>query len=160
MCGGNLVRVPCSRVAHLYRLKGWKENDAQAGSKDRIFTTLRNNKRVAETWFNEVYIHYFLKENPKVADIDTGDTRAVRTFRGQCYPFDWFMSNVAYNSTLYFPPVELEDIASGKLINRGNRYCITNNRKTRFISFSECSDVDDRWKLTWHEDLQHIEGKL
>ena len=30
MCGGNLIKIPCSRVAHLYKAKGWKVGDVSS----------------------------------------------------------------------------------------------------------------------------------
>lgn len=160
MCGGNLVRVPCSRVAHLFRLKGWRATDNMGAASSRMLTTLHNNKRVVETWFSKPYKDYYLEANENARDINTGDKSSVLELRNQCHTFDWFMQNIAYNMTLYFPPVALDNIAYGKIMNDGNRYCITHNEKTRFIKFADCADVTDRWKLSWHEDIQQEIGKL
>ena len=71
------MRVPCSRVAHLFRQKGWKQIDKSFdGDSDiRQRATLHNNKRIAETWLSPEYLNVFLKENQifLISEINTGD---------------------------------------------------------------------------------------
>ena len=81
MCGGNVIRVPCSRVAHLFREKGWKQTEkAFDGDRDlRIRATLHNNKRISEIWMSQKYLDVFLAKNEEymISKIKTDDKESL-----------------------------------------------------------------------------------
>ena len=66
MCGGRSVWVPCSRVSHVYR--GHSCSSCHSGTLANKFkgqpTTLRNYKRVIETWFDDKHKEYFYTREP------------------------------------------------------------------------------------------------
>lgn len=53
MCGGSLETVPCSRIAHLFRLSTYSFN----GDAETIM--LRNSIRIAEVWMDEFKDLYY-----------------------------------------------------------------------------------------------------
>ncbi|KAM9817833.1 N-acetylgalactosaminyltransferase 7 isoform 5-T5 [Syngnathus typhle] len=77
-CGGKLLFVPCSRVGHIYRLKGWQGNPppAHVGSSP----TLKNYVRVVEVWWDE-YKDYFYASRPETLTLAYGDISKLKQFR-------------------------------------------------------------------------------
>ena len=75
MCGGNSVWVPCSRVSHVYR--GHSCSSCHSGKLGNKFhgqpTTLRNYRRVIETWFDPEYKEFFYTREPLARFVDMGD---------------------------------------------------------------------------------------
>ncbi|XP_068506850.1 N-acetylgalactosaminyltransferase 7 isoform X23 [Syngnathus scovelli] len=80
-CGGKLLFVPCSRVGHIYRLKGWQGNPppAHVGSSP----TLKNYVRVVEVWWDE-YKDYFYASRPETLTLAYGDISKLKQFRQSC----------------------------------------------------------------------------
>jgi polypeptide N-acetylgalactosaminyltransferase len=95
MCGGKSVWVPCSRVSHVYR--GHSCSSCHSGTLANKFngvpTTLRNYKRVIETWFDEPYKEYFYTREPLARFVDMGDISDLLQMKKEknCKSFDWFM---------------------------------------------------------------------
>lgn len=58
LCGGALEVLPCSRVAHLYRVSTYSFNGNAELIKDR------NNNRLVEVWMDDKYKEYFYAANP------------------------------------------------------------------------------------------------
>lgn len=77
---------------------------------------LQNYMRVADVWMDE-YKEYILKRRPHYRDIDPGDLTQQRAIREklQCKNFKWFMTEVAFDLTKKYPPVEPPDYASGEV---------------------------------------------
>lgn len=72
--------------------------------------------RVATVWMDE-YKEFLLKRRPQYAKIDPGDLTdqlAVRK-RLDCKPFKWFMTEVAFDLPLKYPPIEPPDFATGEI---------------------------------------------
>ena len=107
MCGGRSVWVPCSRVSHVYR--GHSCSSCHSGSLSNKFggqpTTLRNYKRVIETWFDEEYKEYFYTREPLARFVDMGDISAQLQLKKDknCKSFDWFMKEIAYDVFTKYP---------------------------------------------------------
>jgi len=101
MCGGRSVWAPCSRVSHVYR--GHSCSSCHSGTLGNKFqgtpTTLRNYKRVIETWFDDDYKEYFYTREPLARFVDMGDISAQLQMKKdlKCKSFDWFMKEVAYD---------------------------------------------------------------
>ncbi|MBN3282321.1 GALT7 acetylgalactosaminyltransferase, partial [Polyodon spathula] len=101
-CGGQLLFVPCSRVGHIYRLKGWQGNPppAHVGSSP----TLKNYVRVVEVWWDD-YKDYFYASRPETKALAYGDISELKKFREEhnCKSFRWFMEEIAYDIPEHYP---------------------------------------------------------
>ena len=68
------------------------------------------------------YAEYLYKRRPHYRSINTGDISDQLAIRKKlnCKPFSWFMKEVAFDLTKYYPPVEPEDLASGNVSRAPN----------------------------------------
>ncbi|RXG53117.1 N-acetylgalactosaminyltransferase 6 [Armadillidium vulgare] len=109
-CGGVMLDAPCSRIGHIYRKFAPFSNP---GVGDYLG---RNYKRVAEVWMDE-YADYIYRRRPHYYDINPGDLTEQKAIRKRlnCKPFKWFMTEIAYDLTKVYPPVEPPDFASGTI---------------------------------------------
>ena len=84
-------------------MEGWGGNGVPDRLQGRQFIAI-NFVRVIETWWDE-YKHYFYEKRPEWAHVDPGDLTAVRAIREKlkCKPFSWFMKEIAYDVTKYYP---------------------------------------------------------
>lgn len=152
-CGGKMVDAPCSRIGHIYRKFAPFPNNAPGDFVGR------NYRRVAEVWMDE-YATYLYNRRPQYKSIDTGDISDQLAIRKKlnCKPFSWFMKEVAFDLSKYYPPVEPEDLASGHLRNIGTGLCIdtqTMAQNTRFgLATCEMSSTNQVIRLSWHKDLR------
>lgn len=127
MCGGRSVWVPCSRVSHVYR--GHSCSSCHSGSLSNKFqgvpTTLRNYKRVIETWFDDEYKEYFYTREPLARYIDMGDIsdQLNRKKEMNCKSFDWFMKEIAYDVLEKYPPLP-PNKKWGEMKNEANQLCL------------------------------------
>ncbi|KAG8001806.1 Polypeptide N-acetylgalactosaminyltransferase 17 [Nibea albiflora] len=104
LCGGSMEVLPCSRVAHIARMKKpYHSNIA--------FHTRRNALRVAEVWMDEYKSNVYLAWNIPMENhgIDYGDISQRVALRKslQCKSFEWYLDNVypemrRYNNTLFY----------------------------------------------------------
>ncbi|KAH8333855.1 hypothetical protein KR059_003911 [Drosophila kikkawai] len=110
MCGGMLLYVPCSRVAHISR------GPVLERASPRKYNFLgRNYKRVAEVWMDD-YKKFVYQRNPELFhNVDAGNLTAVKAQRKQlkCKSFHWYMTKVAPDFLEKFPLVDLPPLASG-----------------------------------------------
>jgi polypeptide N-acetylgalactosaminyltransferase len=115
--GGQVVSVPCSRVAHL-EAPGFRDYRAN-------FTkyTERNYKRVVEVWFDD-YKKYFYLSKPTALEIDAGDlTSRFEVKKRALHNFDWFLKNVSPELGMF----DVDTFAWGPLKNEGSELCIDMN---------------------------------
>ena len=143
MCGGRSVWVPCSRVSHVYR--GHSCSSCHPGSLGDRFagvpTTLRNYKRVVETWFDEEYKEYFYTREPLARFIDMGDITEQLKLKKEkkCKSFSWFMKEVAYDVLEMYPPLP-PNKHWGILGNLGSNLCLDTygRHPPEHLGTSEC----------------------
>ncbi|XP_071108515.1 polypeptide N-acetylgalactosaminyltransferase 1-like [Haliotis cracherodii] len=84
-CGGRLEQVPCSAVAHLFRLS--------MPYKDTSKSRVRNRIRLAKVWLDD-YAQYYLERLKTQMDVgDLGERLQLRK-RLHCKSFDWYMKNI------------------------------------------------------------------
>ncbi|XP_078576283.1 N-acetylgalactosaminyltransferase 7-like isoform X2 [Branchiostoma floridae x Branchiostoma japonicum] len=101
-CGGEVLFTPCSRVGHIYRLKGWAGNPPPQHSGSSV--VLQNYMRVVEVWWDE-YKEYFYASRPEIRNHPYGDISELVAFRerNHCKSFKWFMEEIAYDIVEHFP---------------------------------------------------------
>ncbi|XP_061684014.1 polypeptide N-acetylgalactosaminyltransferase 17-like isoform X2 [Syngnathoides biaculeatus] len=103
-CGGSMEVLPCSRVAHIARVKKpYHSNIA--------FHMRRNALRVAEVWMDRFKSNVYLAWNIPMENhaIDFGDIAERVALRKslRCKNFQWYLDNVypemrTYDDTLYY----------------------------------------------------------
>ncbi|KAL8612926.1 hypothetical protein ACOMHN_035003 [Nucella lapillus] len=155
-CGGRMVDAPCSRIGHIYRKFAPFPNP---GMGDFVG---RNYRRVAEVWMDE-YAEYLYKKRPHYRNIDPGDLSEQRAIRKKlkCKPFKWFIENVAFDLSKYYPPVEPQPLADGELRNPASNLCVDTRYKGANERFQLENCVKDggaggeqQLELSWHKDVR------
>ncbi|XP_028159368.1 N-acetylgalactosaminyltransferase 6-like [Ostrinia furnacalis] len=154
-CGGAMYDAPCSRVGHIYRKFAPFPNP---GHGDFVG---KNYRRVAEVWMDE-YAQYLYNRRPQYLSIDPGDISEQKALRQRlkCKPFRWFITQVAFDLTLKYPPVEPKPFAEGRVkpvIDPS--FCIDAHHggQTDILQLRKCSDADtaeQEFVLSWHKDIK------
>ncbi|KAK8746356.1 hypothetical protein OTU49_017373 [Cherax quadricarinatus] len=152
-CGGIMVDAPCSRIGHIYRKFAPFPNP---GVGDFVG---RNYRRVAEVWMDE-YAEYLYKRRPSYLKLDAGDLTEQKAIRKRlnCKSFKWFMTQVAFDLTKVYPPVEPPNFASGKIQSvASSNLCVDTRFKHHGDRFDlqECGRGGEQtFHLTWHKDIR------
>lgn len=89
LCGGDLVEVPCSRVAHTYRT-----NQRNHLLNDTDFSA-KNFKRIAEVWLDD-YKEVVYRADPERFNVDPGDLSKPKLVKEKlkCKSFQHFLDYV------------------------------------------------------------------
>ncbi|CAG4984986.1 unnamed protein product [Colias eurytheme] len=154
-CGGRMVDAPCSRVGHVYRKFAPFPNP---GHGDFVG---RNYRRVAEVWMDE-YAQYLYKRRPKYLSIDTGDISEQKALRERlkCKSFKWFMTQIAFDLTVKYPPVEPSPFAEGRIRPSSNpQLCVDAHHGEQMdkLHLKPCTDspkAEQNFILSWHKDIR------
>ncbi|XP_017076121.2 LOW QUALITY PROTEIN: N-acetylgalactosaminyltransferase 4 [Drosophila eugracilis] len=160
MCGGMLLDVPCSRVAHIFR----GPMKPRGNPRGHNFVA-KNHKRVAEVWMDEYKEYVYTRDPETYKNLDAGDLTRQKAIREQlkCKSFHWYMTEVAADFLEKFPPVEPPSYASGAIQNLANPiYCLDNmgNEKDAAVGMFSCADNKTHpqhnqfWELSIHRDLR------
>ncbi|CRK96601.1 CLUMA_CG009999, isoform A [Clunio marinus] len=117
LCGGQLLEVPCSRIAHTFRKHNeWRKR------KDVDFVG-HNFKRIAEVWLDE-YKEFLYKTDPKrFQKIDAGDLTREKLIREKlhCKPFSYMLEHVMPDMLDKFPLKDPGAFAHGAIISDLNK---------------------------------------
>ncbi|KAH8350639.1 hypothetical protein KR067_013134 [Drosophila pandora] len=167
MCGGMLLDVPCSHVAHIFR----GPMDPRPSPRENTNFVARNHKRVAEVWMDE-YKKYLYERDPETYEkIDAGDLTRQKGVRERlkCKSFHWFMTEVAPDFLEKYPPVDPPAYASGAISNVAYPiYCLDSMGKiiNDAIGLFSCADnrshpqANQNWKLSSNRELRHREESI
>lgn len=154
-CGGKMLDAPCSRVGHIYR-KFAPFPNPQHGD-----FVGKNYRRVAEVWMDE-YAEYLYKRRPHYRNIDPGDISEQKALRAKlkCKPFRWFITQIAFDLTAKYPPVEPSPYAEGKIQpEHNNNLCVDAARGKQMdeVRLTKCkSDAgsEQSFIFSWHKDVR------
>lgn len=111
LCGGRLLEVPCSRVAHMFRSHNIFRK------KEGVDFVGRNFKRIAEVWLDE-HKELLYNTNPeRYSKIDAGDLTRPKMIREQlkCKHIDYYLQYVAPEMEERYPSHPKPDFAYGTI---------------------------------------------
>lgn len=111
LCGGRLIEVPCSRIAHTFRAHN------EYRKKEGIDFVYHNFKRVAEVWLDEYKDILYKHDRPRFEKVDAGDLSKPKMIREKlkCKPFKYYLEYVAPDMLERYPIHPYPNFASGAL---------------------------------------------
>lgn len=116
LCGGRLLEVPCSRVAHLLRYHQiYRENIT-------IDYKTKNFKRIAEVWLGK-HKKLVYDQNPtKYNSTDAGNLTRPIMIRDKlkCLPYDYYLHYVAPEMEERYPAHPRPDFAYGSIASKAD----------------------------------------
>ncbi|CAH0721407.1 unnamed protein product, partial [Brenthis ino] len=154
-CGGRMVDAACARVGHIYRKFAPFPNP---GHGDFVG---RNYRRVAEVWMDE-YAQFLYRRRPHYLQIDTGDISEQKALRKKlkCKPFRWFMTQIAFDLTAKYPPVEPNPFAEGQIKPASHpQYCVDAHHAAQMqrLLLNPCTSSaagEQDFVFSWHKDIR------
>ncbi|XP_063635740.1 N-acetylgalactosaminyltransferase 6-like isoform X2 [Cydia splendana] len=153
-CGGRMLDAPCSRVGHVYR------KFAPFPNPNHGDFVGKNYRRVAEVWMDE-YAEYLYERRPHYRLIDPGDISEQKAIRLKlkCKSFRWFMTQVAFDLTAKYPPVEPKAFAEGRIRPMAAPdLCADayhgNNKETVLLKPCQNGLTEQVWEFSWHKDIK------
>jgi len=146
MCGGELVTVPCSRIAHVFR----KRSPYTFKDRNPMTTIAHNLNRVASVWmdqYTEVYQMFGdrVKVSPNFGDVS--DRVALRD-RLKCKSFDWYMKEVGSIHSMFVPD-PANYVSAGLLRNEHTQQCV----------YHEGNPLGDRLLVVMRECAGHFDAQ-
>ena len=161
LCGGRMVQVPCSHVAHSSKLS------TKYKSVDYGFDySARNLKRVAEVWMDDYKKELYKSDPKRYRNVDAGDlTKAFELKKKlNCKPFQYFLETVAPEICERYTPESWGNFASGSIISDAKpSLCITFMFRTyeEPLELTDCSSnlVYPGWShffiFTWNRFIKY-----
>lgn len=164
MCAEGLFTVPCSRVAHSFR----SINPSRTRDDDYV---ARNFMRIAEVWLDEFKDLPKQLEPERYANVDPGDLTHQKSLRKRlnCKSFRWFLTEVAPDMILRFPPyANPPKFASGAVQSVANpRLCLDNMGQLygEKMGLVECSNdllepgANQKFIYSFFKDIRQDHGR-
>lgn len=124
LCGGRMMEVPCSRVAHTFR-----QHNAYRKVDGNYDFVAHNLKRIAEVWLDDFKQYLYGNQPERYASIDPGDVSKQKMLRKNlnCKPFRYFLEQVMPDQVERYPFVDPGVFASGTIRSESNqKLCIDN----------------------------------
>jgi polypeptide N-acetylgalactosaminyltransferase len=164
LCGGNLIQIPCSHVAHTT-----KHRMAYREVNYNVDFSARNLKRVAEVWMDE-YKEALYRTDPKRYALDPGDlTKALKLKNDlNCKPFKFYLEVIAPDLVDRYPPVPMSNFASGTIMSEADpSMCVSFVGKltTDPLQLRKCDESPSNprepqnFALTWHRAIVYRVNK-
>ncbi len=93
-CGGSLLKAPCSRIGHVYRVT--TPHSIPGGVWAKVETAAANTARFAQVWLDPNYLNFYYMMNPSAKSLDIGDLTSRLKLRDdlKCHSFQWFLDHV------------------------------------------------------------------
>ena len=161
LCGGRMLQVPCSHVAHTSKLNS-KYKLADYG----IDYSARNLKRVAEVWMDEFKTELYKSDPARYNRADAGDLTEAFALKKRlnCKPFKYFLDEVAPEIRERYNPSTWGKFASGAIISEANsNFCVSYmyGQFEKPLELTTCSvdKVNPSWSqsfiFTWNRFIKH-----
>lgn len=150
ICGGKMLTVPCSRVAHIQKtghpyLSQTKKDVVRA-----------NSLRLAEVWMDEYkYIIFDIYGIPKYPEEEIGDVSHRKEIRqkAKCKTFKYYVQNA-------FPEMNnplVEGAFRGEVKNKalGNDTCLELGLQTNKVHMATCNNqqTNQFWTHNYYQEL-------
>ena len=121
LCGGRLLEVPCSRIAHVFR----RHNEYRR--MPGVDFVAHNFKRIAEVWLDEYKENLYKTDPQRYAKVDAGDLTREKMIRKNlnCKPFQYYLEKIAPNMLDSYPYLEHGVFAKGVIQSEANSsFCV------------------------------------
>lgn len=158
LCGGQLLEVPCSRVAHTFRKRNkWRTLPG-------VDFVGRNFKRLAEVWMDEFKENFYRTDPIRYGRIDPGDLSREKKIRQDlnCKPFLYMLEVVMPDMAERYPYKDIGVFAHGAIISEvDNALCIDTLSKPNGerIGLYQCDrnlthpHYQQNFIFTWHRQI-------
>ncbi|OAF69381.1 Protein-UDP acetylgalactosaminyltransferase 7 [Intoshia linei] len=154
MCSnGSIKWVPCSRVAHIYRMKMPYSLGKQSSKISQIEL---NYQYIADTWMEEYAVYYY-RRTPYM---DSSETSKIRD-RGNlknCKTFHWFINNVAHDMLPKYP-FPVRNVVWGEISNNKKCWDVGDYNKGSKINIYGCHHFGNNQLFRLNENGQLASGE-